>query len=103
MSIGLSFYFTALTEFNRISAIEASRSRREVEDRLRSVPTLCIEPGPKIDFVCAVGDQDAVVEAGIAGVEPFQPVDGRESGLGVGKGRHRLHSIQFPLWARSPG
>ena len=102
MSIGLSFYFTALTEFNRISSIKASRSRREVEVRLRSAPILH-GAGRKIDFVCADGDQDAVVEAGTAGVEPFQPVDGRETGLGVGKGTHRLYSVQFPLWARSPG
>ena len=36
-------------------------------------------------------DQDAAVEAGTAGVEPFQPVDGREAGLGVVEGE------EFPV------
>ena len=36
MSIGLSVYFTYLTEYNRVKSVEASGTHREVSGRLRS-------------------------------------------------------------------
>ena len=45
-----------------------------------------IEPDRKNGSVGLDRDQDAAVEAGAAGVEPLQPVDGREAGLGVVEG-----------------
>jgi len=50
-----------------------------------------IEPGREHGAFYPGGDQDAAVEAGTVGVEPLQPVDGREAGFGV------LEGEKFPV------
>ena len=47
MSSGLSFFNASLTELDRVNSIEDSRSRREVEVRLRTALPHKARPGDR--------------------------------------------------------